>query len=102
MIGFNSGVCSCSAELVTKFKFLVNWTCGGSPVIIGETSSIKDDCELRSHVQMDKIYSDTSDLVLIMLNNLYTAAFRCCVLPGSGNIRNSRKGPQKMLINRCF
>ena len=61
MIEFNRGVCSCSVELVALFKFLVNWTCGSSQVIIGETRSIKVDCELRSYVQMDKTFTDTSD-----------------------------------------
>ena len=70
MIAFNRGVCSCSAELVMLFKFLVNWTCGGSQVIIGETCLIEVNCKLRSCVQMDKISTDTTDLILIMLNNL--------------------------------
>ena len=52
------------------FKFLVNWTCGGSQVIIGETCLIEVNCKLRSCVQMDKISTDTTDLILIMLNNL--------------------------------
>lgn len=50
MIEFNSGVCSCLVEFVIKFKFFVNWMCGGFLVIIGEIWLINVDCEFWFYV----------------------------------------------------